>query len=433
MNFEFDIAKKLAIGNKKAFANLIIKIAIAAVAISLSVMIISSALISGFKHEISDKIFGFWGHIHITDTQMSRSYESIPISKNQKFYPSLDTIGQVEYITDEYFDDEGNLLTTTEFTKGGVSKIQSFTYLPGIISTKSQFEGIVLKGIDENYDWNFIANYLTKGNVIDPEAFASGERQIVISSQSANRLSLDVGDEFIVHFVIEGKDTRKKFKVVGMYRTGLEEYDQKFALIDVNAIRQLLDWSEDLIGGFEVYVDDLDDATILSDYIYVEHLPGNLYSESIRQKFPNIFDWLDLQDINLYVILLLMLLVSIINMATALLILILEHTNVIGVLKAMGSSNWSIRKIFLYYAAYIVGLGLFWGNLIGISISLLQKKFKFIKLKEADYYLSYAPIKIDLSTILALNLGALLLIMLVLIIPSYLVSRIQPVKALRFN
>ena len=433
MNFEFDIAKKLAIGNKKAFANLIIKIAIAAVAISLSVMIISSALISGFKHEISDKIFGFWGHIHITDTAMSKSYESIPISKNQKFYPSIDTISIVDYITDEYYDEEGKIITNTASTKGGISKIQTFTYLPGIISTKSQFEGIVLKGIDENYDWDFIGNYLIEGSVINPEAFHSGEKQIVISSQSAKRLHLAVGDEFIVHFVIDGADTRKKFKIVGLYRTGLEEYDQKFALVDVNVIRQLLDWSEDLIGGFEVYVDNLDDATILSDYIYVEHLPGNLYSESIRQKFPNIFDWLDLQDINLYVILLLMLLVSIINMVTALLILILEHTNVIGVLKAMGSSDWRIRKIFLYYAAYIVGLGLFWGNLIGLSISLLQKKFKFIKLNEADYYLSYAPIKIDVTTILALNIGALLLIMLVLIIPSYLISRIQPVKALRFN
>ena len=219
----------------------------------------------------------------------------------------------------------------------------------------------------------------------------------------------------------------------GIYKTGLEEYDRLFALADIRQVQRLLGWSENEVGGFEVFIDDIDDLTAITDYIYFQVLPNNLYAETIREKFSEIFDWLDLQDINEGVILTLMVLVAIINMMTALLILILERTNMIGTLKALGASNWGIRKIFLYYAGYIIVMGLFWGNLIAVTLGLLQERFGFIRLSEENYYLSVAPVELNLWSILLVNAGTLLVILIFLILPSYLVTRISPVKAIRFN
>ena len=226
---------------------------------------------------------------------------------------------------------------------------------------------------------------------------------------------------------------RDSIEVSGIYKTGLEEYDQKFALVDIRKIQQLLDWEEDQVSGFEVFIDNIDDLDPLADYIYFEQLPNNLYAETIRAKLPEIFEWLDLQDINETVILALMIIVAIINMVTALMILILERTNMIGTLKAIGSTNWSIRKIFLYYAAYIIIIGLFWGNLLGIGLCIMQEKFELIRLSEANYYLSVAPVDLQLWPILMLNLGTLLVTLIFLILPSYLVTSISPVKAIRFK
>jgi lipoprotein-releasing system permease protein len=258
-------------------------------------------------------------------------------------------------------------------------------------------------------------------------------RDILISEQTAKRLQIDTGDTFIVHFVEKGEQLQRRFFVSGVYKTGLEEYDQKFALVDIRQIQQLLGWSEQEVSGFEVFIDEIDDLIPLAEHIYFEELPNDLYAETIREKLPEIFDWLDLQNINEIVILGLMVIVAIINMVTALLILILERSNMIGILKALGSSNWSIRKIFLYYAAYIILVGLFWGNLIGIGLCVFQDQFEFIKLSEENYYLSTAPIAINLWTIVALNAGTLLVTLVFLIIPSYLVTSVSPVKAIRFK
>ena len=240
-------------------------------------------------------------------------------------------------------------------------------------------------------------------------------------------------DWAIIHFVEKGEQLKRRFKVSGVYRTGLEEYDRKFALVDIRQIQRLLGWEESQVSGFEVFIDDIDDLQPINEYIYFEELPADLYAETIREKLPEIFDWLDLQDINEVVILSLMIIVAIINMVTALMILILERTNMIGILKALGTANWGIRKIFLYYAAYIVILGLFWGNLIGIGLCLLQDRFEFITLSEENYYLSTAPIDLNFWPILLLNLGTLAITLFFLIIPSYLVTSISPVKAIRFK
>ncbi len=435
MNFERFIARRVAASGQQSFSRLILRIAVAAVALSVAVMICANALIAGFKKEISTKIFGFWGHIHITDTDINRSLlEAYPIRKDQPFYPALDTVRRLEYIQEEEWF--GYRLERKKATRGGIRHIQVYAIKPGIIEAGKQkdkeIEGIILKGIGKDFDWAFMQQYIKRGRPIAlPDTAMSDE--ILISGQTAARLQVDTGDAFIVHFVERGEQLKRRFKVSGVYRTGLEEYDQKFALVDIRQIQRLLGWTEDQVSGFEVFIEHIDDLAPINEFIYFEELPPELYSETIRDKMPEIFDWLDLQDINEVVILALMVIVAIINMITALMILILERTNMIGILKALGSHNWSIRKIFLYYAAYIIALGLFWGNLIGIGLCLLQDRYEFIRLSEENYYLSTAPISLNLWPILLLNLSTLAITLFFLIIPSYLVTSISPVKAIRFK
>ncbi len=396
-------------------------------------MIIATSLIRGFKNEISSKIFGFWGHIHIMDTGVNNTIEAYPVNVDQVFYPYLDTISTVTYL------DNPSFLGYTFYdrmvqkqTNGGVSQIQVFATLPGIIRSKDEIEGIILKGIGKDFNWENLKEYLKEGKeLVLPDGAAS--REILISRQTANRLNLEVGQKLVVHFIKDNDQIQKRFTVAGIYKTGLEEYDKKFAIVDIRILQQLLDWNENQVGGFEVFIDDIDDLNAINEHIYIEQIPNDLYSQTIREKSPSIFEWLELQDINEIVILALMILVSIINMVTALMILILERTNMIGTLKALGYTNWGIRKIFLYYAAYIICIGLFWGNLIGISLCFFQDYFELIKLSEADYYLSVAPIEINWWSILGLNLGTLIITLIFLIIPSYLVTRISPVKAIRFK
>ena len=395
-------------------------------------MIIATSLIRGFQNEISNKIFGFWGHIHIMDVGMTNSLEAYPIDIDQSFYPHLDTIKKLRYLANPTFlgytfDDR----VIEKETYGGVKHIQAFANFPGVIKTKDQMEGIILKGIGKDYDWDNLKTYLKEG---EPLVFTdSVSRDIVISRQTADRLKLEIGDRLIVYFIKNNDQVQRRFNVRSIYKTGLEEYDQKFAMVDIRILQDLMDWDRNLVGGFEVFIDDIRDMEAINKHIYFEELPNDLFSETIKEKSPSIFEWLALQDINEVVILALMIMVSIINMITALMILILERTNMIGTLKALGYTNWGIRKIFLYYAAYIIGIGLIWGNLFGISLCALQDYFEIITLPEADYYLSYAPIEFNWLTIFLINIGTLSITLLSLTIPTYLVTRISPVKAIRFK
>ncbi len=431
MNVEYFIARRVARSGQQSFSRLIIRIAIVAVALSVAVMIATNALITGFKQEISSKIFGFWGHIHITDTDISRSLlDAYPIKTNQPFYPHLDTLRFVEYYKTKRF--AGLEWETETRTRGGVQHVQVFAVKPGIIKYKSDIEGILLKGIGKDFNWEFMQQYLVKGTRLNlPDTAMSAD--VLISRQTADRLRLDVGDSFIVHFIQGREQLKRRFQVCGIYKTGLEEYDKVFALVDIRQIQRILGWQDDEVGGFEIFVEHIDDLPIITDYIYYEQLPNDLYAETIRQKLPEIFEWLDLQNINEVVILTLMVIVAIINMVTALMILILERTNMIGTLKALGASNWSIRKLFLYYAAYIIITGLFWGNLIGVGLCVLQDRFKLIRLSEENYYLAVAPIQLELWNIILINIGTLIITLIFLIAPSYLVTRITPIKAIRFN
>jgi lipoprotein-releasing system permease protein len=440
MNLPLFLARNVAKGGTKSISRTIIGIAVAAVAISMATMVLASALIFGFKAEISDKIFGFWGHVHITaDAASYRILDSYnyPISNKQDFYPSLDTTGRITL--EAYSSGLGEKAGEQTTTNGGIDHIQQFIVLPGVASVYQEGErlpvqeALILKGIAEDYDWENFGRYLIEGERLEvtPDSTSRG---IIISSITAKRMQVGLGDRVDFTFIDRTLQERpRKFTVTGIYKTGLEEYDRQFALVDIKQPRALLGWEDDQVGGFEVTIDDLDDLEAISGYIHYQVLPQDLYGESIRKKIHTLFSWLDIQDYNWALILTLMVIVAIINMMTALLILILERTNMIGTLKALGQSNWSIRQIFLYYAAFIIVVGLLLGNAIGLLLCWAQKTFEFVKLDEESYYLSVAPIDVDWMTVAGLNVGTFLITLVFLVVPSYLVTRIDPVKAIRFK
>lgn len=428
MKFSFFIAKKIALSRKKSFTGVVIRIAIAAIALSVSIMILTTSLIDGFRAGITEKIFGFWGHINITHVSVQSNLDNVPIPANPAYYPVIDTLGQIAYYQDDKDAEKGK----ESLTKGGIDHIQQYALLPGIIKTRESLEGIILKGCGPDFQWSHMGKFLQEGKIIDTRAEEASE-SIVISRITADRLNLKIEDKIIIHFVQGNNQLRRRFTVSGIYKTGLNEYDDKLALVDIRKVTQVLGWEKDRVGGFEVFVEDLDDLDVFADYIYIELLPADQYAEPINRRFSQIFDWLELNSINERFILLLMIVVSIINMITALLILILERTNMIGILAAMGSTNWSIRKIFLYHAAYIIFLGLLFGNLIGISLGYIQDRYGIITLDESSYYLSVAPIQFNWLKILMINLVTFLITLVSLLLPSYLISKIDPVKAIKFS
>ena len=433
MNLPFFIARRIAFAGKRSFSAIIIRIAIVAVALSVSVMIVASSLIAGFKTEISRKIFEFWGHIHIASVITdSPSADATPVSDTLPFLNELNTLGRIEYAEPEFILGYETGREKTVQTKGGIAHVQPFALKPGIIRSRTAMEGIVLKGVGHGFDWKNLQPYIEEG--APPQWVDSvPSKEILLSRQTANRLQVGVGDKFIIHFVKDGQQAKRPFLVCGIYKTGLEEYDRKFALCDLRQVQELLNWTPHEVAGFEIWLEDIRDLEVFNQYVYDEILPPDLVSASIREKFPAIFEWLQLQDMNEIVILGLMLAVAIINMITALLVLVLERANMIGILKSLGETNGRIRQIFLYHAAVITLNGIFWGNLIGLGISLLQKYFHFIRLNEADYYLAYAPVRIEIWSLVYINVGTLLITLLFLLIPSLAVSKIAPVKAIQFK
>lgn len=411
MNYEFFLAKRI-IGNKSYKSSVsapIIKIGIAAIAISIIVMLIAIATGIGLEHKIRDKAVAFNGHITISNFDSNASEAAqVPISKNQDFYPEF---------------------TAVE----GVSHVQAVANKFGIIRTNTDFEGLFLKGVGTDYDWRYFKEFLIEGRL--PTYTKKYSSEVLISKYLANRLKFAVGDSFQMYFMKSDPSqppSIMKFTVVGIFNSGFEELDKTYVIGDINHVQRLYRWKKDQIGNFEVFIANYNDLDRLGDAVYAQ-TPSTLDAMTVKQKYATIFEWIPIFTTNIYAIIGIMILVGAINMITALLVLILERTKMIGILKALGSSNWSIRKVFLYNASYLIGCGLFWGNLIGIGILLLQKQFEFIKLDPSVYYVTVAPVYLDWTYVVLLNLMTFILCVLMLLIPSFLISKIVPVKAIEFE
>lgn len=430
MNLSLFIANRINKHENSAFASFIVRLAIISVALGVSVMIITTCLVMGFKNQIKSKVFDFWGHIHLNAPEYNQAIEPKPLSLNKGL---IDTILNVRHVP---YTEERRLFNiylgpSEKTTSSGIEHLQGFVQLPGIISADNQIEGLVLKGVNEDFDTAFLHKYLVSGN--GKLADDSLSRTIIISQTTASRLNLQSGDNIVVYFVVGGSQVGRKFVVSGIYKTGLEEYDRKFAICEASVLQKLLNWQKDQYTGYEIFVKDLNNLEVINDYLYAEILPTDVFSSTIRNKFPGIFEWLQLQDYNEVVILGLMIAVCLINMATVLIIFILNRLKMIGILKTLGMTNRSLRAIFLIQAGRIILFGLIWGNIVGLGLAWLQYHFKMIKLNEADYYLSIAPIEFSFSAIVTINLVTLVIIMLFLILPSALVARISPVRTIEYN
>ncbi len=411
LNVEYFIAKRI-IANKQYKSSVsapIIKIAIAAIALGLIMMMVAIATGVGLRHKIREKIAAFNGHVQIYNYDSNNSEVSVyPVSIQQDFYPKFNSVS-------------------------GISHIQAVASKAGIIRTAETFEGVIAKGVGKDYNWQFLQEYLVAGRL--PDFSNKLNNEALISNYLANRLKLKVGNEFNAFFLKDSESkipNQRKFKIVGIYESGYQEFDATYIIVDIRHIQRMNKWDETQVGMFEVFIDDFDELEQKGAEIYGKTL-STLDSQTIKDKYYFVFEWLSIFDFNIAIIIGIMILVGGINMITALLVLILERTQMIGILKALGSSNWSIRKVFLYNAAYLIGIGLFWGNVIALALLLSQKYFGFVKLDPASYYVTEAPVYLSASYIIVLNIGVLLLCLLMLLVPSYIITKISPVKSIKFE
>jgi lipoprotein-releasing system permease protein len=410
LKLEYFIAKRLitAKDHKSSISAPIIKIAITAIALGMIMMIVSIATGIGLQQKIRQKVSAFNGHIIISGYNDNNSDVSTkPISIRQNFYPNFQSVD-------------------------GITHIQAVASKAGMIRTETAFEGIIFKGVGKDYQTDNLKEYLTEGRL--PNFKGSINEEVMISQYLCNRLGLNLGDKFVTYFMKEDSEgyNLRNFKIVGIYNSGFQEFDANYVLGDIRHVQRINKWNPEQIGSFEVFVDDFTQIESKGQQVY-EETSSTLDSQTIVEKFYYIFEWLKLFDFNIIVILIVMIAVSTINMVVALLVLILERTQMIGILKSLGANNWSIRKVFLYNSAYLIGLGLLWGNVIGIGLLLLQKYFGIIKLNPESYYVNVAPVDINLFYILLLNIGTVVICLLVLLIPSFIITKITPSKSIRFE
>lgn len=411
MNLEYFIARRLISSkdNKQTVSSPIVKIAITAISIGVIIMIISLATGTGLQLKIQQKIAAFSGHIVISNFDENQSKVStIPIYLNQKFYPKFKNIS-------------------------GISHIQAVATKAGIIRTATAVEGIILKGVGADYNFSNLQEYLVAGKL--PTISTQLNTEILISEYLANRLNLKLGSTFNTFFMKEGQNKLpniRVFKIVGIYNSGFQEFDATYIIGDMRHIQKMNRWQSNQIGNFEVFINNFDEIQQKGNQIY-KQIPPTLNAKTIIEKHPTTFEWLQLFDTNIFIIILIMIIVSTINIIVVLLVLILERTQMIGILKSIGASNWTLRKIFLYQASYLIIRGLFWGNLIGVGLIFIQKHFRIITLPTENYFVTTAPVNINFTHIALLNLGTIGICLTVLLIPSYIITKISPITALRFD
>ncbi len=414
-NFELFVAKKIHFSNQqsdKKVSRPAVRIATAGITLGLSIMILAIGIVVGFKKEIREKVVGFGSHIQITNRDANSTYETVPVTVSNGIIDSIATLPTVKHV-------------------------QRFATKPGIIKTEDQFEGVILKGIDKGFDWDFFNRNMIEGKQLMLSDSASNDGAI-ISKDLSKKLNLKLGDSFVTYF-IQDRVRARKFTIEGIYETSFSDYDKLFLLADIRHIQKLNNWEENEVSGLEVLVKNYDKLELVNEQIF--NLIGNksdangafFFIQNITEINPQIFGWLDLLDMNVWIILALMLAVAGFNMISGLLIIIIEKANMIGILKTIGASNWSVRKIFLYQSFFLVGKGMIWGNIIGLSLCFIQYYTGIITLDPQIYYVSVVPISLNVSYWLLLNICSFVVSMLMLIGPSYLISNISPARSIRFE
>ncbi len=415
MSWESFIARRIYFGQDRQYevSPPAVRLAIAGVAMGLAVMILAVAIVVGFKSEIRNKVIGFGSHVRISAYSSNTSYEAPPI---------------------QYSD----FLDTVLHSEPEVARIEPFATKPGIFKTDEHYMGVVFKGVTVDYDWAFYRQHLVEGNM--PQlSDTTTSTHIIVSQAIASKLQLEVGDGVLAYFVDDGRVRARKFTIDGIYRTDLTEYDNNFVLGDVRQVQQLNAWNADQYSGVEVRLHhfDLMDDVSYRLYSQLMLLPDDYgthyYTQSVRTLNPVFFGWLDLLDMNVWIILILMSVVAGFTMISGLLIIILENTSMIGTLKALGASNRSIRSTFLHVAFYLVGKGVIWGNAVGLSLCLIQKHFHILRLNPDAYYIPYVPIELNLWHVILLNVATLVVSMLMLVAPSYIVALIRPAQSIKFE
>ncbi|MDR1879653.1 MAG: ABC transporter permease [Tannerellaceae bacterium] len=416
MNVELFIARKIYFSKEgdRRVSPPAVRIATAGIALGLAVMILAVVIIIGFKKEVRNKVIGFGAHIQLSNFDNNTSYETVPIA-----------------VSDTLLDELRS--------RPGIRHVERFATKYGILKTESDFQGIVFKGIDSDFDWTFFRKHLKEGELftIDPGK-ASADSCVIISRYLAEQLGLETGDSFLGYFLQQGVRARR-FHITGIYETGFVDYDKLYVIGDMKQVRRLNGWDSDEVSGLELQVDRYDRLDEITEALYFEMADrhdrkGNTYYvRSIKDMNPMIFSWLEILDMNVAVILILMLAVAGFTMISGLLIIILERTQMIGILKALGQNNRSIRKVFLYVSFFLIGKGMFWGNVIGISLSLVQHYFHLFRLDPSVYYLDAVPIELSAYILLLINLGTAIASVCIMLAPSHLITKIHPARSIRFE
>ena len=405
MNYEYFIAKRLTKRRGKTFSRPIIIIATLSITLGIAVMILSISILQGFKSEIKEKIIGFGSHVQIVPYNVRNSFQNESMTLSSKEKKTLISIKNVK-------------------------SIHPFASKGGVIKTNTDFQGIILKGINKEFDTSFFHHYLLKGRFIN--TLNQEKPEAIISKVIANKLNLKLGDKLRVYFYLDNSYRVRAFNVVGIYETGLGDYDEKFVVCDIGQVQGLNGWTVDQVEGYEVLLKDFKQLDKTSDDIYYS-IDQNKSVQTIEEIEPNLFTWLDLLDSNVFVILAIMMLVSIVTITSTLLIIIFEKTNTIGVLKGFGATNKSITKIFLYNAGYIIAKGLFYGNVLALGFGYIQDKFKIIKLDQDSYFLTSVPVEISFIQILIVNIATIIICLFALLLPARSISKISPIKSIRFD